>query len=162
MAEPTPFLISFFPSPEISSFWGTSIAIIPSGTQEVLPTPVRRKYSIRLTLLTSSPSMTLTYLPFYISPPAVAPPLTSSLLFHLLPFPAPGECFRTWALIIYQFIYPSLSQRSFAPTSVPLSSIFRKLAGMALPLTLTLNILLKRNIRLFLFPLLLLSLHLWH
>ena len=39
MAEPTPFLPPFFPLPEISSFWETSIAITPSGTQEVLPTP---------------------------------------------------------------------------------------------------------------------------
>ena len=39
MAEPTPFLPPFFPPPEISSFWGTSIAITPFGTQEVLPTP---------------------------------------------------------------------------------------------------------------------------
>ena len=38
MAELTPFLLSFFP-PEISSFWGTSIAITHSWTQEVLPTP---------------------------------------------------------------------------------------------------------------------------
>ena len=39
MAEPTPFLPQFFPPPEISSLWETSIAITPSGTQEVLPTP---------------------------------------------------------------------------------------------------------------------------
>ena len=39
MAEPTPFLPQFFPPPEISSFWGTSIAITLFGTQEVLPTP---------------------------------------------------------------------------------------------------------------------------
>ena len=37
MAEPIPFLPPFFPPPEISSFWGTSIAITPSETQEVLP-----------------------------------------------------------------------------------------------------------------------------
>ena len=37
MAEPIPFLLPFFP-PEIYSFWGTSIAITPSGTQEALPT----------------------------------------------------------------------------------------------------------------------------
>ena len=49
-----------------------------------------------------------------------------------------------------------------APTSVPLSSTSRKLAGIALPLTLTLTVLLQRNTRLFLFPLLLLSLPLWH
>ena len=44
----------------------------------------------------------------------------------------------------------------FLPTSVPLPSIFRKLAGMTLPCTLTLTVLLQRNTRLFLFPLLLL------
>ena len=55
------------------------------------------------------------------------------------------------------FIHPS-----FAPTTVPLPSIFRKLAGMTLPPTLTLTVHLQRNTRLFLFPLLLLSLPLWH
>ena len=43
IAEPTSFLAPFFPL-EMSSFWGTSIAITPSGTQEVLPTPAGRKY----------------------------------------------------------------------------------------------------------------------
>ena len=38
IAEPTPFLPPFFPPPEISLFWVTSIAITPSGAQEVLPT----------------------------------------------------------------------------------------------------------------------------
>ena len=46
MAEPIPSLPRFFPPPEISSFWGTSIAITHFGTQESLPTP--RKTSIRL------------------------------------------------------------------------------------------------------------------
>ena len=32
MAEPIPSLPQFFPPPEISSFWGTSIAITPCGT----------------------------------------------------------------------------------------------------------------------------------
>ena len=45
---------------------------------------------------------------------------------------------------------------------LPLPSIFRKLAGMALAPTLTLTVLQQRNPRFFLFPLLLLSLHLWH
>ena len=45
-----------------------------------------------------------------------------------------------------------------APTSVPLPSIFRKLVGM----TLTFTVHLQRNTRLFLFPLLLLFLSLWH
>ena len=54
----------------------------------------------------------------------------------------------------------SLSLRSFAPTSIPLPSISKKLAGMVLPPTLTATVLLQRNTRLF--PLLLLSLPLWH
>ena len=126
MAEPTPFLPPFFPPPEISPFWGTSIAITPSGTQEVLPTPVGRKYLTGSSLLTSSPSMILTHLPFSIAPLAVVPLLTSSLLLLLLPFLAPGRCFRTWVLTIYQFFYLSLSLWSFAPTSVPLSFNFQK------------------------------------
>ena len=162
MAEPTPFLPLFFPPPESSSCWGTSIALTPSGTQQVLPTLTGRKYSNGSSLLTSSPSMTLTHPPFYIAPLAVAPLLTSPLLPLLLPFLAPGRCFWTWVLITYQFFYLSLSLRPISPTSVLLPSTFRKLAGMALPHTLTLTVLLQRNTRLFLFPLLLLSLPLWH
>ena len=152
MAEPIPSLPQFFPPPETFSFWGTSIAITPSGTQEVLPTPAGRKYSTGSSPQTSSPSMTLTHPPF-----SIAPLLTSPLLLLLLLFLAPGRCFRTWVLTIYQFFYLSLSLRSFAPTSVLLPSIFRKLAGMTLPPVLTLTVLLQRNTRLFLFPLLLLS-----
>ena len=162
MAEPIPFLPPFFPPPEISSFWETSIAITRFGTQEVLPTPAERKYSTGSLLLTSSPSMTLTHPPYSIASLAVAPLLTSPLLLLLLLFLARGRCYRTWVLTIYQFFYPSLSLRSFAQTSVPLPSIFRKLAGMALPPTLTLTVFLQRNIHLFLFPLLLLSLPLWY
>ena len=61
----------------------------------------------------------------------------------LLLFLAPGRCFRTRVLTTYQIFYLSLPLRSFAPTSVPLPS--------------TLTVLLQRNTRLFLFPLLLLS-----
>ena len=156
IAEPIPSLPQFFPPPEISSFWGTSIAITRFGTQEVLPTPVGRKYSTGSSPQTSSPSTTLTHPPF-----SIAPLLTSPLLLLLLLFLAPGRCYRTWVLTIYQFFYLSLSLRSFAPTSVPLPSIFRKLAGMTLPPTLTLTVLQQRNTRLFLFPLQLLSLPLW-
>ena len=162
MAEPIPSLSPFFPSPEISSFWSTSIAITLFGTQELLPIPAGRKYSTGSSPQTSSPSMTLTHPSFSIAPLAVAPLLTSPLLLLLLLFLAPGKCFRTWVLTIYQFFYLSLSLQSFAPTSVPLPSILRKLAGMALPPTLTLTVLLQRNTRLFLFPLQLLSLLLWH
>ena len=89
------------------------------------PKYVWRKYSTGSSLLTSFPSMTLTYLLFYIAPLAVASPLTYPLLPPLLLFPAPRRCFRTWVLTTYQFFYLSLSLRSFAPTSVPLPLIFR-------------------------------------
>ena len=46
----------------------------------------------------------------------------------------------------------------FLPNERPLPSIFRKLEGMTLLFTLTLTVPLQRNNRLFLFPLLLLSL----
>ena len=161
MAEPIPSLPQFSPPPEISSFWGTSIAITRFGTQKVLPTPAGRKYSTGSSPQTSSPSMTLTHPPFSIAPLAVAPLLTSPLLLLLLLFIAPRRCFRTWVLTTYQFFHLSLSLRSFAPTSVPLPSIFRKLAGMALPPTLTLTVFLQRNTRLSLFSLQLLSLPLW-
>ena len=114
MAEPTPFLRPFFPSPEISSFWGTSIAISPTGIPEVFPTPMGRKYLTGSSLLTFS-SMTLTH--FSIAPLAVVPLLTSSLLPLLLPFLAPGRCYRTWALTTYQFFYPFLSPQPNAPLS---------------------------------------------
>ena len=43
MAKPIPFLPPFFFPPEISLFWGTSIAITPFETQEVPPTPRGRR-----------------------------------------------------------------------------------------------------------------------
>ena len=141
MAELTPSLPPFFRTPEISSFWGTSIAITPSGTQELLSTPVGRKYSTGSSPLTSSPSMTITHPPFSIAPLAVAPLLTSPLLLAL------GRCFRTWVLTTDQFFLLSLSLRFFAPTSVHLPSIFRKFAGMTFLLTFTLTVHLQRNTR---------------
>ena len=158
MAEPIPSLPPFFPPPEISLFLGISIAITPFWTQELLPTPAGRTYMTGSSSLTSSPSMTLTHPPFSIVPLAVTPLLTSPLPPLLLPFLAHGRCFRTWVLTTYLFFHLSLSLRSFTPMSAPLPSIFRKLAGMGLPPTLTLTVLLQRNTRLFLFPLLLLSL----
>ena len=81
IAEPIPFLPPFFPPAEISSFWATSIAITPSGTQKILPTLVGRKHLIGSSPLTSSPSMALTYLLFSIAPLNDGHPLlTSSLL----------------------------------------------------------------------------------
>ena len=119
MAEPIPFLPQFFPSPEISSFWGTSIAITPSGTQELLPIPAGRKYSTGSSPLASSTSMTLTHPPFFIAPLAVAPLLTSPLPHLLLPFLALGRCFRTLVLTIYQFFYLSLSLSGLSPQRAP-------------------------------------------
>ena len=55
MAKSTPSLPPSFPPPEISTFWGTSIAITPFGTQEVLPTSMWRKYSTGSSPLISSP-----------------------------------------------------------------------------------------------------------
>ena len=95
-AEPTLFLPPIFSPPEMSSFWGTSIAITPSETQKVLPTPMRRKYSIRISPLISSLSMTLTHLLF-----SIAPHLTHPLLPPLLLYLGPGRCFRSWVLITY-------------------------------------------------------------
>ena len=115
MAETIPSLPQFFPPPEISSFWETSIAITPSGTQKVLPTPAGRKYLTGSSLLTSSPLLTLIHPPFFIAPLAVTPLLTSPLLPLLLFFLAPGRCFRTWVPTIYQFFYPSLSLSGFSP-----------------------------------------------
>ena len=130
---------------------GLQLPSSPLGLKRYFRPP--RKYSTGSFLLTSSPSMTLIH-PLF----SIAPLLTSPLLLLLLPFLAPGRCFRTWVLTIYQFFYLSLSLRSFATTSVPLPSIFKKLAGMALPLTLTLTVLQQRNTPLFLLPVLLLSL----
>ena len=90
------FLPPFFPPPEISSFWGTSIAIIPSGTQKVLPTPAGRKYSTESSPLTSSSSMTLTHPPFSIAPLAVAPLLTSLLLLFSCLFLLLGGASGPW------------------------------------------------------------------
>ena len=78
MVELTPFLPPFFIRQEISSFWGTSTAITPSGTQEVLATPAEKKYLTGSFFLTSSPSMTLTHPPFYIASLAVTIPFDIS------------------------------------------------------------------------------------
>ena len=78
---------SFSPSilPSLRNiFSGTSIAITPSGTQDVLPNPAVRKYSTGSSLLTSSPLTTLTHPPFSIASLAVAHLLTFSLLPPLL------------------------------------------------------------------------------
>ena len=134
----------------------------PLWDSRVTSDPAGKKYSTDSSPLISSPSTTLTHPPFSIASVAVAPLLTSLFPPLLLRFLALGRCYKTWVLTTYQFFYPSLSLRSFTPTSAPLPSIFRNLAGMAWPPTLTLIVLQQRNTRIFLFPLLLLSLPLWH
>ena len=103
IAEPIPFLPPSFTTPEISLFWDTSIAIIPSATPKVVSTPVGRKYSFKSSLLTSFLSTTLTYLLFPVVSLAVPTRLISSLLLPLSPYLALGRCFRSWVLITYQF-----------------------------------------------------------
>ena len=119
---------SFSPSilpPEISLFWGPSIAITPSRT----PTPVGRKYWIGSSLLTSSSSMILTYLLFSIAPITITPPLTYPLLL---------SC--SWEVLqdLGSDHLPILFLSPFCPNKRPFFSIFRKLAGMTLLLTLSL------------------------
>ena len=144
MAELAPFLPPFFPPPEISLFWGTSISITFSVTQKLLPTVVERRESMEKNRHVR-----------VIQREKVKrdDPMEYS---SLSPFLADGRCFRIWVLITYQFFYLPLSFWSFAQTSVPLPSIFRKLTGMTLLPTLTLTVLQQRNTRLFLFSLLLL------
>ena len=159
MAEPIPFLPPSFSPPEISSFWETSIAITPSGTQEVLPTPAGRKYLTGSFLLTS----------FLLNDPDTPTLLhrssgsRSSPDISFAPFTLAFSC--SWEMLqdlgsdhLSILLSVPLSP-VFHPNGLsPLPSIFRKLAGMTLPLTLTLTVLQQRNTRLFLFPLLLLSL----
>ena len=103
------FFPPFFLPPQISLFWETSIVITPSKTQKVLPTPVGRKHSIGSSPLTFSPSMSLTYLLFFILPTLISP-----LLLSLSPYLAPGRCFRTWVL-----------KHLPIPLAVRLSPVFR-------------------------------------
>ena len=81
--------------------------------------------------------------------------LTFPLLSPHSSCPVPWRCFRTWVLNTNQFFYLSLSFQFFAPTSIPLPSIFRKLGKITLPSTFTPTVFPQRNTRPFLFPLLL-------
>ena len=114
MAEPIPSLPPFIPPPEISSFWGTSIAITRFGSQEVLPTPVGRKYSTGSSPPTSSHSMTLTHPPFSIAPLAVAPLLTSPFFPSTLAFSCSWEVLQDLG-----------SDHRPIFLSIPLSPVFR-------------------------------------
>ena len=119
-----------------------------------------RKYSIGSSLRSSYPSIILSPPPLSKISLAVASLLTSPLL-HLLWFSlTSGRCFRTWTLITNQFYQLPLFLCSSAPTHVSLPAVVSNFVGMTLPFTLTLTVLLKVNSRLF--PLLLLSLLLWH
>ena len=122
----------------------------PPGTQKVLPTPTWRRYltgSSDLLPLNNRYTFTL----FHRS--------IGSRSSHDISF-APSFFALSCSWEVLQDLgsdhLPILLFAPFAPTSVLLPSIFRKLAGM----TLTPTVLLQRNTRLF--PLLLLCLPLWH
>ena len=158
MAEPIPSLPPFFPPPEISSFWGTTIAITSTRTQEVLPTPLGEVFDwvISSDLLSLNDPDTPTLL-HHSSGTRSSPDISfapSSL--------ALSCCWEVLQNLGSDHLPILLSvplSPTYHPNKPPLPSIFRKLAGMALPPTLTLTVLLQRNTRLF--PLLLLSLPLW-
>ena len=158
MAELTPFFPPFFLPPEISSFWGTSIAITRFATQEAIAIPLARKYSIGSSLLTSTP-INNPDIPTLIQPSSGSRyTLDNSFAPSSLSLSCSWEMLQDLGSDHLAIILSVLSLCSFAPTSVPHLSFFRKLAKMTLPFTLTLTVLLQRNTRLFLFPLLLLSL----
>ena len=90
------------------------LLITPSETQEVLPTRAGRRYSTGSSLLTSSPSMTLTHPPFSIAPLAVAPLLT----FPLLPSTLALSC--SW-----EVLQDLGSDHLPILLSIPLSPVFR-------------------------------------
>ena len=121
MAELTPFFPSILPSSRNLFILGDFNCHHSLWDSRDTSDPVGRKY-LTGSSPTFSPSMTLTHPPFYIAPLAVTPPLTSPLFPLLLPFLAPGRCFRIQVLTTYQFFYLSHSPWSFTPTSIPLSS----------------------------------------
>ena len=148
ITEPT-FSSLFFLPPEISSFSGTSIAITPhcdsKGMSDLRGNKVFGFISSDLLLLNDPDTPTL----LYRNSPDISF-ATSSLSL------ASKKCFRAWALIPYQFYYPSVYPLLRHKVRLPLPSIFRKLIGVTLSFTFTLTIFMQRNTSLF--PLLLLSL----
>ena len=155
MAEPTSFLPPLFPSSEMYSFCGTSIAITPSGTQEVLPIPWGG--SIRLGHLFCLPPL---------NDPDIRILLHRSS--HDISF-APSSLVLScsWEmlqdlgsdrLIILLFV---LFSPVFCPNQRPPCFNFPKARWDDFPLDFDSHCL-QRNTRLYLFLLLLLSLPLWH
>ena len=109
IAKPISFLPLFFPPSEIFLFLGTSIAIIPSGTKEVLPTHVGRKYSTGSSLLI--------FFPFN-------NPDTPTLLHHSSP--DISFAFSSLALSCFWEVLQDLgSDHLPILLSVPLSPVFR-------------------------------------
>ena len=154
MAEQTPFLPPFFPPPEILSLWGTSIAITPFGTQEVLLTP--RGGSIRLGRLLplndpDTPTLLHCFSGSHSSPDISFAPSSLALS-------CSWEVLQDLGSDHLPILLSVPLSPAFRPNERPPSSIFRKLAGMGLSPTLTLTVPQRRNTRLFFFPLLLLSL----
>ena len=122
IAESTRSLPPLFPSPEISSFWGTSTTITPSGTHNVLLTPAGRKYLNGLSLRTSFSSMILTPQHFSIAFKAVAILLISPLLPLLLHWEVPQDLGSDRLLILLTVTFSSL----FLPNKRSPSYSFQK------------------------------------
>ena len=157
MAETIPSLSPFFPPAKISSFWGTLIAIIPSGTQKVLLTPTGRKYLTGSSLLTSS----------------LNDPDTPTLLHRSSGSHSSSDIsFAPSSLALscsWEVLQNLGSDHLPILLSVPLSPVFR--SNKRLPSFnfqkacwdgFAFTVPLQRNTHLFFFPLLLLFLPLWH
>ena len=140
-------------------FWGLLLSSPPLGLKEVLPAPAGRKYSTGSSLLTSSPfndpdSPTLLhrssgsrpYPDIFFAPPS----LSLSCSWEVLQDQGSDHL----TILLSVPLSPVFRANELPP------SIFRKLAEMTLSPTLIRTILQQRNNRPF--PLLLLSLPLWH
>ena len=161
MAEPTPFVPPFFPPPEIYSFWGNSIAITLQGFKRYFGSRGEEAFdwviSSDLLPLNDPDISTLLHRSSgsRFSPDISFAPSSLAL-----------SCFWEVLQDLGSDDLPILLPVPLAPVFRPNErlplSIFRKLAVMTLPITLTLTALLQGNSRLFLFPLLLISSLLWH
>ena len=156
------FFLSILPSSRnLFILGGLQLPSHPLGLKRYF-CPHGGNYLTGSSLLTSFSSMTLTYLLFYIAPLAVAPPPDNSFALFSLTLSCSWEVLQDLGSDHLPIFLSVLFSSVFVPMSVPHLSIFRKSAWMALPSTLILTVLLQRNTCLFLFPLLLLSLPLWH
>ena len=153
MAEPTPFLPQFFSPPEISSFLGDFNCHHPLWDLRGTSDPCGEEvfdWVISSDLLPLNDPDTPTLL--HRSSPDISLASSSLVLF------CSWEVLQDLGSDHLPILLSVPLSPVFHPNERPLPSIFRKLTGMTLPPTLTFTVPLQRNTRLFLFPLLLLSL----